>query len=107
MQLTSLAAVKRACQPGARLVIVTTDVPHIQLTQAHGPRPILQATTKAIAVRGSHRRHGQEGFDPDVLSWLTWPRATGIELHGDDTFTIPGLARYRVLPAAKKHASAA
>jgi hypothetical protein len=97
--LTTLAAIKRACQPGARLEIVSTDLEHLNLTRAQAPRRIEKAQTNAIAVRGCHP-HGGDEFDPDVISWLYWPKVAEIEFHGDDTFTLTGLARYRVLRGA-------
>jgi hypothetical protein len=102
MQLTSLAAIKRACQPGAHLAILATDVPHMQLNQAHGLRRIEQAKANAIALRGSYGILSKE-FDPDVLSWIEWPKVANIEFHGDDTFTLTGIARYSVLPGLCEH----
>jgi hypothetical protein len=104
MTLTTLAAVKRACQLGARLEIVATEIQHLKQTQTVPAREIVAVQQRAIAVRGCHRRDGN--YDPDVLSWLYWPPAKQIEFHGDDTFTITGLARYRILPATDEQSGA-
>lgn len=98
LKLTSVAAIKRACQVGARIEIVATDRPHLQRTMMEGrQRPIVKAQTNAIAIRGCHRNGGQE-YDHDQVGWLYWPKASGIEPHGDDTFTYKDLATYRVIP---------
>lgn len=98
LKLDSLAAVKRACQPGALIAIVATDLPHLQRTMLEGRRrPIVKAQSNAIVIQGNHR-NGGETYDPDVRGWLYWPKADEIECHGDDTFTYKDLATYRVIP---------
>jgi hypothetical protein len=99
LKLDSLAAVKRACQPGALIAIVATNLPHLQRTMLEGRRrPIVKAQSNAIVIQGNHR-NGGETYDPDVRGWLYWPKADDIECHGDDTFTYKALATYRVIPA--------
>jgi hypothetical protein len=99
LKLGSLAAIKRASQPGALIEIVATDVPHLQRTMLEGRRrPIVKAQSNAIVIQGNHRDGGKT-YDPDVRGWLYWPKADEIECHGDDTFTYKALATYRVIPA--------
>jgi hypothetical protein len=99
LKLASLAAVKRACQPGALIEIVATDTPHLQRTMLEGRRrPIVRAQSNAIVIQGNHRNGGKT-YDPDVRGWLYWPKSDEIQCHGDDTFTYKALATYRVIPA--------
>lgn len=98
LNLDSLAAVKRACQPGALIEIVATDAPHLQRTMLEGRRrPIVKAQSNAIVIQGNHS-NGGETYDPDMHGWLYWPKADEIQCHGDDTFTYKALATYRVIP---------
>jgi hypothetical protein len=103
MILTSLAAIKRACTTNASLELVAVEnMPWLAETMKMGPRPIAKAQTNAVAIKGCHR-NGGEFYDPEVESWIYWPKAADLTPHGDDTFTIrfanDRSATYRVVPA--------
>jgi hypothetical protein len=103
MNLTSLAAVKRACTTDARLELVDVEnMPWLAMTMKMGPRSIVKAQTNAIAVLGYHR-NGGEFYERDLVSWIYWPKAAELETHGDDTFTLrfahDRKATYRVVAA--------
>jgi hypothetical protein len=100
--LTTLASIKRACTMDASLQLVEVEnMPWLQQTIAVGPRPIAKVQTNAIAIKGCHR-NGGETYDPNIESWIYWPKAADITPHGDDTFTMrfanDRSAKYRVVP---------
>lgn len=95
--LTSLAAVKRALQVGARMETVESTAPHARPGEV---RTVEIAQGNAIAFRGVWANGGKE-WRPDELGWLYWPKASEVILYGDDRFTINWgrwTITYRVLP---------